>query len=273
MGGGMMHSATVDYDAHLANDHTLSDPQVIPIERRGRVRLRLINGSSSSGYWIDLGAVNGTVLAVDGNPVHPVQGRYFPLATAQRLDILLELPAATSVFPVLALAEGTRMRAGVILRAPGGAVTRMPALSQEETPQINLSLEAKLSATSPLPVHSPAPTYRVTLTGGMMGYVWGIDGRTWEDHIPFMVRHGQPCVIELINNSMMPHPMHLHGHHFHVTALNGQPLQGAIRDTVLVPPAASVSIAFTADNPGRWLFHCHNLYHMMAGMMTEVVYT
>ena len=272
MGGGMMQSATVDYDAHLANDHTLSDPPVIPVERRGRVRLRLINGSSSSAYWIDLGALNGTVLAADGNPVRPVQGRYFPLATAQRLDILLELSVSAGVFPVLALAEGTRMRTGVILSAPGGAVRRIPTLSQEETPQVDLSLEAKLSAASPLPVHSLASTYRVTLTGGMMGYVWGIDGRTWEGHAPLLVRRGQSCVLEFINDSMMPHPMHLHGHHFQVIALNGQRFQGAVRDTVLVPPMTSVTVAFVADNPGRWLLHCHNLYHMMAGMMTEVVY-
>jgi FtsP/CotA-like multicopper oxidase with cupredoxin domain len=70
----------------------------------------------------------------------------------------------------------------------------------------------------------------------------------------------------------MPHPMHLHGHAFQVVAINGAPLPGAVRDTVLVPPMGSVTIAFDADNPGRWAFHCHNLYHMMTGMMTEVRY-
>jgi FtsP/CotA-like multicopper oxidase with cupredoxin domain len=71
---------------------------------------------------------------------------------------------------------------------------------------------------------------------------------------------------------MMAHPMHLHGHHFQVVGLNGAPVNGAVRDTVLVPVNGSVTIAFDANNPGRWLFHCHNLYHMATGMMTEVAY-
>jgi FtsP/CotA-like multicopper oxidase with cupredoxin domain len=66
--------------------------------------------------------------------------------------------------------------------------------------------------------------------------------------------------------------MHLHGHHFQVTEIGGTRIAGAMRDTVLVPAMGTVVVAFDADNPGRWLYHCHNLYHMMAGMMSEVVY-
>jgi len=57
-----------------------------------------------------------------------------------------------------------------------------------------------------------------------------------------------------------------------VVAVTCDPLAGAVRDTVLVPPMGSVTTAFDADNPGRWAFHCHNLYHMMTGMVTEVCY-
>ncbi|CAM5204634.1 Multicopper oxidase MmcO [Castellaniella defragrans] len=71
---------------------------------------------------------------------------------------------------------------------------------------------------------------------------------------------------------MMAHPMHLHGHAFQVVALNGKAFSGAMRDTVHVPPMSKVTIAFDADNPGQWLLHCHNLYHMAAGMITEVAY-
>jgi FtsP/CotA-like multicopper oxidase with cupredoxin domain len=87
-----------------------------------------------------------------------------------------------------------------------------------------------------------------------------------------MITRGQRVAIEMLNHTMMPHPMHLHGHAFQVVATNGAPLAGAVRDTVLVPPMGSVTIAFDANNPGRWAFHCHNLYHMMTGMMTEVRY-
>jgi FtsP/CotA-like multicopper oxidase with cupredoxin domain len=71
---------------------------------------------------------------------------------------------------------------------------------------------------------------------------------------------------------MMPHPMHLHGHAFQVIAIDGRQINGAVRDTVLVMPMSRVRIAFDANNPGRWPFHCHNLYHMATGMMTEFRY-
>jgi FtsP/CotA-like multicopper oxidase with cupredoxin domain len=115
-------------------------------------------------------------------------------------------------------------------------------------------------------------THRLGLTGGMMPYRWSFDGRTWKDRAPLAVKAGQRVVLEVVNRSPMAHPMHLHGHHFQVVALNGAPLSGALRDTVLVPVEGAVTLAFEADNPGRWLFHCHNLYHMQTGMMTEVAY-
>lgn len=85
----------------------------------------------------------------------------------------------------------------------------------------------------------------------MMPYAWLMDGRTWNDHKPLSVSKGQRVEIDISNKSAMAHPMHLHGHHFQVTALNGTALPGAMRDTVLVPATGSVRIAFDADNPGR----------------------
>jgi FtsP/CotA-like multicopper oxidase with cupredoxin domain len=76
----------------------------------------------------------------------------------------------------------------------------------------------------------------------------------------------------MMNRSMMAHPIHLHGHAFQVVAINAMKLNGALRDTVLVPPMGRVMVAFDADNPGRWALHCHNLYHMESGMMTELAY-
>ena len=70
----------------------------------------------------------------------------------------------------------------------------------------------------------------------------------------------------------MAHPMHLHGHVFQVTAMNGKAMDGAMRDTVLVLPNSTLSIQFDANNPGVWPFHCHLLYHQEAGMMTVIRY-
>ncbi len=115
-------------------------------------------------------------------------------------------------------------------------------------------------------------THRIALTGTMMPYAWTLNDRSWVDHEPLRVAQNQRVALEMVNRSPMAHPMHLHGHHFQVVALNGRAVNGAMRDTVLVPRAGSVTVAFDADNPGRWLFHCHNLLHMAAGMMTEFDY-
>jgi FtsP/CotA-like multicopper oxidase with cupredoxin domain len=110
------------------------------------------------------------------------------------------------------------------------------------------------------------------LTGSMTPYLWSVDGQVFGNHHPLEVAAGERVVIEMINRTHMAHPMHLHGHHFQVVAIDGHSFSGAVRDTVLVPPGTSVSVAFDSDNPGRWPLHCHNLLHMQAGMMTELVY-
>jgi FtsP/CotA-like multicopper oxidase with cupredoxin domain len=272
MGSGMaMDLNDIDYDAFLANDRTLADPEVIRTEPGGRVRLRLINAASSTEFWIDLGALTGTVIAADGHPVRPVRGTRLPLAMAQRLDVLIDLPG-NGAYPIFAQVEGKRARTGIILAASGAPVSRLAAEAAENAPPVDLSLERRLEAVTPLAPRAPDVTHRVILAGGMAPYAWSLNGEYWPKVTPLMVATGQRAAIEMVNRSMMAHPMHMHGPAFQVIALNGAPLAGAVRDTVLVPPMGSVTIAFDADNPGRWAFHCHNLYHMMTGMLTEVRY-
>jgi FtsP/CotA-like multicopper oxidase with cupredoxin domain len=110
------------------------------------------------------------------------------------------------------------------------------------------------------------------LMGGMAPYQWSVGSAAWPDAEPFMVRQGERVELTFMNHSMMAHPMHLHGHHFQVVEIAGEAFAGAKRDTVLVPPMASVKVTFDADNPGRWPLHCHNLMHMQAGMMAELLY-
>lgn len=261
----------IDYDAYLANDRTLADPLVVRTERGGHVRLRLINGATATAFWIDLGALEGTLIAVDGNAVLPLSVRRIPLAQGQRADVLLEL-RETGVFPVLAQREGDRQRTGIILATPQAQVARVSSEADSAAQAADLSLEARLAAAQPLPPRRPDAIHRIALTGTMTPYAWSIDGHTWRDHKTITVSHGQRVELVMVNRSRMAHPMHLHGHHFQVIALDSRHIAGALRDTVLVPVNGSVTIAFDADNPGRWLLHCHNLFHMATGMMTEVAY-
>lgn len=279
MGGHAMHGNAmpmdlndVEYDAYLANDRTLDDPEVVRVERGGRVRLRIINGATSTAFHIDLGALTGAAIAVDGAPVQPVEGRRFGLTMGQRLDIRLTLPAGGGAFPVLALREGAVERTGLILATPGAAVAKLSGKASAASGPLDLLLEERLSALAPLAARKADVSLRMRLTGTMAPYVWTLDDRSFGAHAPLRVAKGQRVVLTMENASDMAHPMHLHGHHFQVVGLNGAPLAGAVRDTVLVPVKGSVTVAFDAGNPGRWPLHCHNLLHMAAGMMTEVVY-
>jgi FtsP/CotA-like multicopper oxidase with cupredoxin domain len=88
-----------------------------------------------------------------------------------------------------------------------------------------------------------------------------------------MVNQNQRVEIVFANLTGMSHPMHIHGHVFEVTKINGIPVNnGPLRDTVLVFPGTSVTVQFDANNPGNWLLHCHMIYHQAAGMMTLVDY-
>jgi FtsP/CotA-like multicopper oxidase with cupredoxin domain len=272
MGSGMaMDLNDIDYEAFLANDRTLADPEVIRTEAGGRVQLRLINAASATQFWIDLGALTGTVVSVDGHPVRPVRSTRLPLAIAQRLDVLIDLPG-NGAYPILAQVEGKRAHTGIVLAASGAPVSHLATEAGENAPPVGLSLEHRLEALTPLPARAPDLTHRVILGGSMAPYAWSLNGEYWPNVTPLMIATGQRVAIEMLNQTMMPHPMHLHGHAFQVVAINDTPLAGAVRDTVLVPPMGSITIAFDADNPGRWALHCHNLYHMMTGMMTEVRY-
>ena len=272
--GMAMDLNDVEYDAFLANDRTLADPEVVRVEPGGRVRLRIINGAAASNFSIMLGGgVTASLIAVDGHPVEPVRGSMFPVAIAQRLDLRIELPRGPSATPVLAVLEGERARTGIILATAGAMVKKLGGSAAKEAAPLTFAVERTLRAASPLAPRRPDRVLNVDLTGSMQDYVWGLNGRVFGEDAPLMVARGERVELVMTNRTMMSHPMHLHGHVFQVVAANGARFAGAVRDTVLMPPMTSVTVAFDADNPGKWAFHCHNLYHMAAGMMTTVQYT
>lgn len=262
----------VEFDAYLANDRTLRDPEVVRVERGGRLRLRVINAASATNFFLDLGSLEGELIAADGVPILPVYGRRFELAIAQRLDVRIRLPSAEGAWPILAVREGDTARTGVVLATPGARVAVIADRETRPAGVVGLDLERKLDAATPLLAKPADRAHSVDLTGSMAAYLWSLNGRPFGEDVPLSVRRGERIEITMRNRTVMSHPMHLHGHHFQVVAIDERRFAGAIRDTVLVPPSRSVTIAFDADNPGHWAFHCHHLYHMAAGMMTSVRY-
>jgi len=107
-------------------------------------------------------------------------------------------------------------------------------------------------------------TLHFNLTGNMNRYVWTIDNKTVNEADRILIQKGENVRIILTNNSMMRHPMHLHGHDFRV--LNGQGDYAPLKNVIDIMPMETDTIEFAANQEGNWFFHCHILYHMMAGM-------
>lgn len=106
-----------------------------------------------------------------------------------------------------------------------------------------------------------------------MGYSWSINKQVWPHIKPLQVTSNKRVEMVFHNQTTMAHPMHLHGHVFEVTEIDGKAIKnGAIQDTVLVLPHSTVKVQFDTDNPGNWMMHCHMLYHQEGGMMTLVHY-
>lgn len=257
----------VDYDAYLANERTLNDPHVVTVEKEGQIRLRIINAAAATNYTIDLGDVEGELIAVDGDLVQPILGHRFPIAIAQRLDIRLRIPPDGAV-PVLALREGAPERTGIILAPPGAEVRKIDSIAEDNGPLLNLALERRMRAISGFAPRAADRRIEMDLTGNMAAYQWGIDlkGAALE------VKQGERVELAMRNVSGMTHPMHLHGHHFQIVEINGERFEGARRDTVYLPADTQVTAAFDAVNPGLWAFHCHHLYHMERGMFAVLKY-
>lgn len=117
---------------------------------------------------------------------------------------------------------------------------------------------------------APEREILVTLGGNMERYIWTINGKKFADSGPINLKYGERVRLKFVNETMMAHPMHLHG--MFVQLENGQPAEKLPnKHTVIVPPGQSYSVLLTADQPGEWAFHCHLLFHMMSGMMNKVV--
>ncbi|MEQ9037342.1 MAG: multicopper oxidase family protein [Silicimonas sp.] len=275
MGGMLMDLNDYDWDAYLANDRTLSDPEVVQVERGGRIRLRVINAAAATVFWIDTGTAAARLVAVDGHPVQPLPGNRFGLAMGQRLDIEIDLPNAGGAWPILAQREGARERTGLILATPGAEVRRVDSDAEAEAPAFDTDLaqEARLIALAPLTNRPVDRSQMLMLGGSMRPYVWTINGAIWGQHRPVIARGGERVVLSFHNMSMMGHPMHLHGHVFQVVEINGRRVAGALRDTVYVPPISMVNVALDAGEAARWMLHCHHMPHLATGMMTEFVVT
>ncbi|MBC9935012.1 multicopper oxidase domain-containing protein [Chitinophaga qingshengii] len=302
-----MDVSDVYYERFLTN----GQPQAAaPKYKAGdKVRLRVINGSSSTYFWLGYGGGKLTVVANDGAEVEPVEVDRLLVGVSETYDVVVTIPdnksyeflataedrtnstsfwlgtgekVAARHLPKLKYFEGMKMMNDMMrmdgnLDTSGGmAMTNQtmdmntvmypeitnPDSSAGDIVTLNYGmLKAPQKTTLP---EAPTKVLNFELTGNMNRYVWTINNKTVSETDKILIKKGENVRIILYNNTMMRHPMHLHGHFFRV--LNGQGDYSPLKTVLDIMPMETDTIEFAATESGDWFFHCHILYHMMSGM-------
>jgi multicopper oxidase len=269
MQGGMMASSTLAYPYYLINGRVADDPETLKVRQGEIVRLRLMNPAAETTFRFAVAGHKLTVTHADGLPVQPVRVDTLLIGMGERYDVLLEADNP-GVWQVAASPEGKSGMGRALLRYEESSQSSPPAATSTPPELQGRLLTYKDLGATGLGSFSGSPdrTHALTLSGGMMeGYEWTINGQRYPNANPLPVEKGEWVRLELQNMSMMAHPMHLHGHIFQVAGSTGP-----YKDTALIDPMGRITFDFVADNPGDWLFHCHNVYHMESGMMRVVSY-
>jgi CopA family copper-resistance protein len=308
-----------------------------------RVRLRLINGSAMSYFDVRIPGLKMTVVAADGQYVHPVTVDELRIATAETFDVIVE-PSGQDAFTIFAqsndrtgFAAGTlAVRAGLRAAVPelgprpmltmadmghggmeqgatghtapppaaspdphaGHDMSSMSGGMQQHPPSESGNPLVDMQTMAPAPRlddpgiglrgngrrvltyadlrslfedpdgRDPGRTIELHLTGHMQRFAWSFDGIKFSDAGPLRLTYGERLRIVLVNDTMMTHPIHLHGMWSDIEDDEGR--FQVRKHTVDMPPGTRRSYRVTADALGRWAYHCHLLFHMEAGMFREV---
>lgn len=248
------------------------------------VRLRIVETSNTGSGIPHLMTLVGTpfkVISLDGHDLNGPQWLTdvpLPIGTAQRYDLLFQMPASGSVALVTAneATNQTYQRSPAVVMGQGAVPATLPPV----TKWFDLTTYGTPGPTAITPQSHFDATDSIVLNNqigtslGRMGMTYTMNGKVFPDTGMIMVKYGQVVKIHLDNQSDLYHPIHLHGHIFTVLARNGQPLKGSpiLLDTLLVTPHTTFDIAFVANNPGIWMIHCHNFLHANWGMDMMLVY-
>jgi len=258
----------IAYPLHLLNGRPIDDAPTLAAPPGGRARLRIINAAAETAYRVGWPGLSAVVTHSDGYPVAPVPTDGLLIAMGERYDVVVTVPSGA--WPLIAEAEGKDARCGAVLRTPDAVTTAVDLAGAPRPDDAALLTYDRLRATDGvrLPFDRPDVEHVITLTGRAANYHWGIEGLPYPDNAPIVVHPDERVRLVIQNTTNMWHPIHLHGHTFR---LGGSP-DGPRKDTVIVKPGESPVFDVVCDNPGRWMLHCHNAYHLEAGMAIGVDY-
>ncbi|MGN6398605.1 MAG: multicopper oxidase domain-containing protein [Mucilaginibacter sp.] len=298
-----MDVSDVYYDRFFSNGKT--ETAAPEFKAGDKVRLHVINGSSSTYFWLTWAGGKLQIVANDGEDVQPVNADRLIVGVAETYDVVVTIPTdgryeflatpedrtkyaslwlgsglkhPAKKLPKLKYFDGMKMMNdmmdmhGNMKEMKGMTMTNQvmdmntvmyPELGEGEPPvTLNYGM---LKATHPTTLpEGPMKVLNFELTGNMNRYVWSINNKTVSESDKILIKQGENVRIVLYNNTMMRHPMHLHGHFFRV--LNGQGEYSPLKNTLDIMPMERDTIEFRATESGDWFFHCHILYHMMSGM-------
>jgi FtsP/CotA-like multicopper oxidase with cupredoxin domain len=261
------------YDGYAVNGKVYPAIDPIIVRKGDRVKLRLLNPSSATIYELRLAGHVLTVTHADGNAIMPIEADVLRIGMGERYDVTFI--ADNPGYWLLAARESGYGEGTLRIPVQYKGVHRKDPVPPEFHPGLRFTTYSDFQAFYPSedsPTETAGRFYPQRLSGGMHSPFWTINGQVYPDSETLAIRKGERVGFIYWNQSMMPHPMHLHGHFFKV----GNPLLPRalwiMKDTIIVDPMRRVEIEFLADNPGRWFHHCHNLYHMEAGMANVVAY-
>jgi len=262
----------VTYDAFLANDRTLADPEVVKVEPGGRVLLRVINGSAMSNFHLDLGALGGELIAVDGFRVQTGDGAPLPGRCGAAAGHPARGPPRRGGPPDPGHSRGTARRTGIVLVAGAATIARIPDKAAQPSPALSLELERSLRAVAPLAPRKPDRVHKIELTGDMASYVWSINNVPWTKDVPPLrsprgsggARHHQQ---EPHATPDAPARPRIPGRRNQ--RANGSQERCAIRCWCRL---AGGSLLHSTPTTRLVALHCHLLYHLEAGMFTTFRY-
>lgn len=276
MGHDMMNM----YDIFTINGKSGSAVKPLKVKKGEKVRLRLVNAGYMS-HKLHLHGHEFKIVATDGQPLkdpQPIKDELLNIAPGERYDIefiannpgewLLECHGDMEG------ADGMKVK----IQYEDQTNNTDKENAKKDLPIVDMTKYGKheLGQFTLDQKYDVEYTMDLGTAMGKDGMVYTINGKTYPETAPVNVKKGDLVKVKLVNNSPKDlHPMHLHGHFFQVLSKNGKPITGSplIKDTLNLKPGEEYVVAFKADNPGNWMFHCHDLHHASAGMVTEVKYT
>ncbi len=271
----------VRYLSHCLSGAAYPHTRPLIVKVGQTVRLRILNASPTLTHYVRLAGHRLRVTHSDGNLLpRAVTVDALRIGVAERYDAWFEVTRPGAWLLESLMGDVHDRRQSVLIRT-ADAAGRPPEVPPASLAGAELFTYELAGAGVPLLPGVPEPfgpaNVRTTLRlgGGKPGDPhWTIDGKIWPHTPKIDVRHGDRVQIHFTNPTDMDHPMHLHGHVFELVEVSGQRLRDPLpKDTTLVPAGSTATWRFRADSPpGRWVLHCHNVVHMMAGMMSEVDY-